>query len=137
MNEAKHPMLGDYALEHTKAWSAQVAAADAFVFVMPEYNHSFTAPLKNAIDYLHAEWKYKPVGVVSYGGIAAGIRAVQALKPVVSVLKAVPITEAVNIPFVKQFMQDGAFEPNEVLEKAAPVMLDELVRVEAALRGLR
>ncbi len=137
MDEPKHPRFGDYQHQHTKDWSAAVAASDAFVFVHPEYNHGYTAPLKNAIDYLHAEWQHKPVGFVSYGGVAAGTRAVQQLKQVATVLKLLPITEAVNIPFVAQFLDDGAIAPNDVMVQAAVAMLDELVRVEAALRPLR
>jgi NAD(P)H-dependent FMN reductase len=138
MDEPNHPRLRRYEHQHTKDWSARVGAADAFVMITPEYNHSYNAPLKNAIDFLHKEWEYKPVGFVSYGGIAAGTRALQALKPVVSVLKMTPVTEAVNIPFVRQFVNDAeVFEPNDVLEQAADVMLDELVKVEAALRPLR
>jgi NAD(P)H-dependent FMN reductase len=138
MDEPNHPRLQRYEHQHTKDWSARVGAADAFVMITPEYNHSYNAPLKNAIDFLHKEWEYKPVGFVSYGGIAAGTRALQALKPVVSVLKMTPVTEAVNIPFVRQFVNDAeVFEPNDVLEQAADVMLDELVKVEAALRPLR
>jgi NAD(P)H-dependent FMN reductase len=67
MDEPNHPRLQRYEHAHTIAWSERVAAADAFVIVMPEYNHSFTAPLKNALDYLHVEWQHKPVGLVSYG----------------------------------------------------------------------
>ena len=138
MDEPNHPRLRRYEHQHTKDWSARVEAADAFVFVTPEYNHSYSAPLKNAIDFLHQEWEYKPVGFVSYGGIAAGTRALQALKPVVGALKMTPVTEAVNIPFVRQFInEDEVFEPNDVLEQAADAMLDELARVEAALRALR
>jgi NAD(P)H-dependent FMN reductase len=138
MDEPNHPRLVQYENDHTKAWSERVRAADAFVLVMPEYNHGFTAPLKNAIDYLVHEWAYKPVGFVSYGGIAAGTRAIQMLKPVLVGLKLTPLLEAVNVPFVKQFIgEDGAFEANDVLEQAAVAMLDELVRVEAALRPLR
>ncbi len=138
MDEPNHPRLRRYEHQHTKDWSARVDAADAFVFVMPEYNHSYNAPLKNAIDFLHKEWEYKPAGFVSYGGIAAGTRALQAFKPVVAVLKMTPITEAVNIPFVRQFVNDDeVFVPNEVLEQAADTMLAELARVEAALRPLR
>jgi NAD(P)H-dependent FMN reductase len=66
LDELEHPSSGVYHHEHTRAWSARVAAADAFVFVMPEYNFAMTAPLKNAIDYLYNEWAYKPVGFVSY-----------------------------------------------------------------------
>jgi NAD(P)H-dependent FMN reductase len=65
MDEPNHPRLRRYTHEHTKAWSARVDAADAFVFVTPEYNYGFTAPLKNAIDFLHFEWQHKPVGFVS------------------------------------------------------------------------
>jgi NAD(P)H-dependent FMN reductase len=138
MDEPNHPRLRRYEHQHTKDWSARVDAADAFVLVMPEYNYGFTAPLKNALDFLHHEWHYKPVGFVSYGGIAAGTRALQLLKSVLTGVKLVAVTEAVNIPFVRQFLDDdGVFHPNEVLEQAADAMLEELVRVEAALRPLR
>jgi NAD(P)H-dependent FMN reductase len=138
MNEPNHPRLGRYEHQHTKDWSARVDAADAFVLVTPEYNHSFTAPLKNAIDFLHTEWAYKPVGFVSYGGIAAGTRAMQALKPVLLALRMTPVVEAVNIPFVAQFIdEEERFVPNEVLEQAADAMLGELLKYDAALRPLR
>jgi NAD(P)H-dependent FMN reductase len=137
LDEPNHPRLRQYLNRHTKAWSALVDAADAIVIVTPEYNHSYPAPLKNAIDYLHQEWQYKPVGFVSYGGVSAGTRAVAALKTVVSVLKMVPVAENVNIPFHTQFIDDGVVEPNETMTQAADAMVDELARVEAALRPLR
>jgi NAD(P)H-dependent FMN reductase len=138
MDEPNHPRLRQYTKQHTKDWSAKVEAADAFVFVVPEYNYGFTAPLKNAIDFLHSEWQYKPVGFVSYGGIAAGTRAVQMLKQVVTTLKMTPLFEAVSIPFVAQFIDDeGEVQANEVMEQAADAMLDELLRVSEALRPLR
>lgn len=138
LDEPNHPRLRQYTHQHTKDWSVRVAESDAFVIVTPEYNHGYSAALKNAIDYLHHEWHYKPVGFVSYGGIAAGTRALQLLKSVLTGVKLVAVTEAVNIPFVRQFLDDdGVFHPNEVLEQAADAMLEELVRVEAALRPLR
>ncbi len=138
MDEPNHPRLRQYTHQHTKNWSARVDAADAFVFVMPEYNYGFNAPLKNAIDYLQLEWAYKPVGFVSYGGVAAGTRAVQMIKPVVTALKMVPVFDAVSIPFVMQFIDDeGEVQANEVMEKAAMAMLDELQRWVIALRTLR
>jgi NAD(P)H-dependent FMN reductase len=138
MDEPNHPRLQQYEHEHTKQWSARAAAADAFAFVMPEYNYSFTAPLKNALDYLHNEWKYKPVGLVSYGGVSAGLRAATALRPVLSALKMTVVSDAVSIPFVRQFLNDeGAIDANETMESAADAMLDELVAVESALRSLR
>jgi NAD(P)H-dependent FMN reductase len=138
VDEPNHPRLRQYTQQHTKDWSAKVEAADAFVFVMPEYNYGFNAPLKNAIDYLHQEWLYKPVGLVSYGGVAAGTRAAQMIKQVVTTLKMTPVTEAVSIPFVARFLDDdGEVQANETMEQSADAMLAELVRVEAALRPLR
>jgi NAD(P)H-dependent FMN reductase len=138
MDEPNHPRLRRYTHQHTKDWSAQVDAADAFVFVTPEYNYGMTAPLKNALDFLHEEWQHKPVGFVSYGGIAAGTRAVQMLKQVVTTLRMLPVLESVNIPFHTQFIdEDGRVQANEIMEKAADAMLDELLRSEDMLRPRR
>jgi NAD(P)H-dependent FMN reductase len=138
LDEPHHPRLRQYVHQHTKDWSATVDAGDAFVIVTPEYNYGYPAPLKNAIDYLHTEWCDKPVGFVSYGGVSAGTRAVQQLKQVVTTLRMVPVVEAVSIPFHPQFIgDDGRVQANDIMEQAAGAMLDELVRVEGALRPLR
>ncbi|HST41160.1 MAG TPA: NAD(P)H-dependent oxidoreductase [Conexibacter sp.] len=138
MNEPNHPRLQRYEHAHTIAWSERVAAADAFVIVMPEYNHSFTAPLKNAIDYLHVEWQHKPVALVSYGGISAGLRAATAIKHVLVALRLTPIPDAVTVPFAARLIDDdGRFQPNELMEQSATAILDELARVQDALRPLR
>lgn len=138
LDEPHHPRLGRYEHEHTRAWSATVRRGDAYVFVVPEYNYGYNAATKNAIDYLHAEWKNKPVGFVSYGGVAAGTRAVQALKQVVTTLSMVPVFESVNIPFVQQFFDEsGEFVANQIMESAADDMLAALGRWETATRVLR
>jgi NAD(P)H-dependent FMN reductase len=137
MNEPRHPRLRQYTQEHTWRWSALVDNADAFVWVMPEYNHGYTAPLKNAIDYLVHEWAWKPVGFVSYGGVAAGTRAVQLLKPVLSDLKMLPIGDSVAIPNVSQSVKDGQFHATEALERSASLMLTEMQHVAAAVAPLR
>lgn len=138
MDEPGHPRMRRYVHDHTRAWSEAVDASDAFVFVTPEYNHSYPAPLKNAIDYLHSEWAHKPVGLVSYGGIAAGTRAVEALIPVLTTLKMVPLPEAVTIPMIGRFLDDqGAFHPDEIIAEAAGTMLDALSRWTGALSALR
>jgi NAD(P)H-dependent FMN reductase len=137
MDEPEHPRFRRYTHEHTFRWSAHVDSADAFVMVTPEYNHAFNAPLKNAIDYLIHEWAYKPVGIVSYGGIAAGTRAMQLLTPVLVGLKMTPTLEAVNIPQFGRLIQDGELQPTESMSRAAQLMLDEIQRIEEALRGLR
>jgi NAD(P)H-dependent FMN reductase len=138
LDEPNHPRLRQYVHQHTKDWSAIVDASDAFVIVTPEYNYGYPAALKNAIDYLQKEWRDKPVGFVSYGGVSAGTRAVQQLKQVVTTLRMLPVVEAVSIPFHPQFIgEDGGVQANEIMEQAADAMLDELVRVEGALRPLR
>ena len=137
-DEPKHPRLHQYVHQHTKDWSATIGRADAFIFVIPEYNYGFNAAIKNAIDYLNAEWKHKPVGFVSYGGVGAGTRAVQMLKQVITALSMVPVFDAVNIPFIQQFLDDERkLQPNDIMETAATTMLDELVRWTATLRALR
>ena len=138
MDEPNHPRLRQYVNQHTKDWSATVNRADAFVFVTPEYNHSFPAGLKNALDYLSAEWADKPAGLVSYGGVSAGLRAATALKPVLAALRMVPVVEAVSVPFFAQFIDDEeTFVPNAELEAGGKGMLDELARLTPALRSLR
>jgi NAD(P)H-dependent FMN reductase len=137
-DEPKHPRFGEYVHQHTRDWSAAISRGDAYIFVIPEYNYGFNAAIKNAIDYLNQEWQYKPLGFVTYGGVAAGTRAMQMLKQVVSALKMVPVTDAVNIPFVQQFLNaDRELQPNEVMEGAATAMLDELERWTTAMQPLR
>jgi NAD(P)H-dependent FMN reductase len=137
-DEPNHPRLRQYVNQHTKDWSEIVERSDAFVFVIPEYNYGFNAATKNAIDYLNQEWQNKPAGIVSYGGVAAGTRAAQMLKQVMSALKIVPVTDSVNIPFVGEKLdEDRRLKPNEIMEGAATAMLDELARWAQALRPLR
>lgn len=138
LDEPHHPRLRDYQHDHTKRWSEKVAAADAVVFVIPEYNYALGAALKNALDYLHHEWHYKAASVVSYGGVAAGTRSAMALHDVAYPLKLFMVPEAVNIPFVRNFLgEDGEIHPNDVMTAAAKGMLDELEKVATALRPLR
>ncbi|MEU8004814.1 NAD(P)H-dependent oxidoreductase [Catellatospora sp. NPDC049111] len=117
---------GPYAREHTRRWSETTDAADAFVFVMPEYNRGYSAPLKNALDYLYREWHHKPAGFVGYGMSSAGMRAVEQLKPVLSALRMVPLAESVNIHLRQAVDADGALAPNPAMDASARGMLDEL-----------
>jgi NAD(P)H-dependent FMN reductase len=138
-DEPKHPRLRDYVHEHTKAWSAIVDRADAYIFVTPEYDFGAPASLINALQYLVTEWAYKPVGFVSYGGVSAGTRGVQMTKSIVTSLKMMPMFEAVAIPFFTQYIKadTGVFDPGEVQAKAAIVMLDELLKWATALKPMR
>jgi NAD(P)H-dependent FMN reductase len=135
LDEPNLPGLRQYVHQDTLDWSALIDRADAVVFVTPEYNHGYPATLKNAIDFLYHEWADKPVGFVSYGGVSAGTRAVQQLKPVVTAVGMVPVVAMVNIPFVAQFFDDsGRFEANDIMNQAAEAMLDELLRFQRLLR---
>lgn len=139
LDEPEHPRLRRYQHAHTKAWSERVARADAYVFVTPEYNHMPSPALINAIDYLVVEWGYKPAGFVSYGGVSAGLRAVQQMKPMLAGLKVVPMVESVAIPFFPNHLDKGTgrFVAPDGLEGAAQAMLEELHRWAVALKPLR
>jgi NAD(P)H-dependent FMN reductase len=136
-DEPEHPRFARYQHAHTQAWSASVAEADAFLFVMPEYNFGPPGALLNAMNYLVREWQYKAVAFVSYGGISGGIRAVQATKPLLTTLKVMPMLEAVAVMNVAQHLKDHAFVPAEVHQASATATLDELLRWTGALRTLR
>jgi NAD(P)H-dependent FMN reductase len=137
-DEPNHPRLQQYIHEHTRQWAETIARGDAFLFVTPEYNHSYPGSLKNALDYLSLEWADKAAGIVSYGGVSAGLRAATALKPVLAALRMIPVVEAVSIPFFAQFLdEEDAFVPNTELEAGGKAMLDEIARLTGALRTLR
>lgn len=136
-DEPNLPRLQQYVHQHTRDWAARVEATDAFVFVTPEYNGSFPAILKNALDYVHHEWHYKPAGVVTYGGgLSAGFRGAQALGQVLSALYMLPIQEAVAIPFVKEHLDESGFRPSPGMELAADAMINEVLRTQRALATL-
>ncbi len=137
MDEPNHPAMRKYTRPHTVAWSERVAAADAFVFVFPEYNHSYAAPIKNAIDYLVAEWGRKPVGFVNWGGNSSGTRAQAALRPVVVSLGMVMTLGNVEIGGPQAQVTDGTFEPNAQQSAVLASQLDELTRLVPLLTSLR
>jgi NAD(P)H-dependent FMN reductase len=139
LDEPEHPRFKRYTHAHTKAWSATIDAADAFVLVTPEYDYSMPATLLNALQCLFQEWNYKPCAFVSYGGVSGGTRSVQHAKNVVTSLRMMPIPEAVNLPFVTQMLSADkqTLTPPEVQDKAANLLLDELYRWATALKTLR
>jgi NAD(P)H-dependent FMN reductase len=139
LREPEHPRLQKYRDAPTVDWSRRIAAADAFVFVTPEYNFRPSPALVNALDHLYVEWNYKAAGFVSYGGVSGGLRSVQMTKQIATTLKMVPLVEAVAIPFYTQFLDKATlrFDPGETHEKSATTMLNELVRWTDALKVLR
>jgi len=137
LDEPKHPRLGQYSRESTKAWSRTVSRGDAFVLVTPEYNYGSPPALVNALDTVFAEWGRKPVGFVSYGGVSGGLRGVQMTKQIVGCLEMVVVAKAVAVPFFSKSMRAGVFQPDEVHAAAAAEMLDELLRWHQALEPAR
>ncbi|MEZ0368515.1 MAG: NADPH-dependent FMN reductase [Candidatus Sericytochromatia bacterium] len=137
LDEPNHPRLQKYTQDHTRAWSAIVAAADTFVFVTPEYNYSTPPSLVNALDYLYVEWNYKPAAFVSYGGLSGGMRSVQMSRQILTALKMVPIVEAVTIPFFTKHLDEaGHFVSDEHFDKSATDLLKELHKWAQALQPL-
>lgn len=119
----------------SESLTASVGAADAFVIVMPEYNHSYAGPLKAAIDSIKPEWSAKPVAFVSYGGVSGGLRAVEALRPVFCELQAMTIREAVSFAnFWEKFDEAGQLKEPAGPEGAATALLDQLLWWALALR---
>ncbi|RVD29789.1 NADPH-dependent FMN reductase [Mesorhizobium sp. M4B.F.Ca.ET.017.02.2.1] len=138
LDEPHHPRLAKYEKDHTKAWSKAIDAADAFVFVAPEYNYFVAPAIVNAVDYLSREWKYKPAAIFSYGGVSGGLRAAQAVKPLLTSVGVMPIPEGVALPLYQKLLEsDGSFRPSEQVQGGAKAMLDELLRWSEALKPLR
>lgn len=138
MTEANHPVKQDYQFEHTKAWSKTVNEADAYIFVLAEYNFSVPAPLKNALDYLYYEWNDKPAGIVSYGGMSAGLRSSQMLKQIITTLKIMPMCDQVAISGHGKYIdENNKFNAADNHIKAAETMLESLDKWTEALKVLR
>src|SRR5258707_12290241 len=97
LDEPIPPSMGKYQQPHTKRWAATIASLDAFGFVSPQYNHGIPAALKNAIDFLFAEWNHKAAGFVSYGGVG-GARAVEHLRLVLAELPVATVRHQVRVP---------------------------------------
>ena len=128
LDEAASPATGNYTQEHTKKWSEIISASDGFIFVTPEYNHSYSPVLKNAIDFLYKEWNYKPVAFVSYGSLAGGSRAVEQLRLVLGGVKMYGIYEQVMLPsYYEHLNEKGQYQFTEQHEKTAKSMMDSLV----------
>jgi NAD(P)H-dependent FMN reductase len=133
MDEPAHPRLRQYTKPHTIAWSERVAAAEAFIFVTPEYNYSYSPALKNAIDFLNNEWWRKPLGFVSYGGVSSGTRGVAALMSVVGALGLVRVGANVELTFGGLQVVDGVFQPKE---KELAILGHEFEEIETLSRAL-
>jgi NAD(P)H-dependent FMN reductase len=136
LDEPMPPSLGQYQNQHTKDWAATIARFDGFVFVTPEYNHSTSGVLKNAIDYLYAEWNNKAMGVVSYG-VVGGTRAAEHLRLIAGELQMADVRTNVALSMFTDFENFADFVPAERQVQTLGVLLGEVLAWSSALAPLR
>ncbi|MFJ6754316.1 NADPH-dependent FMN reductase [Streptomyces sp. NPDC091273] len=132
LDEPEYASTGNYAHQHTRDWSALVDSADAFLFVLPMYNGGFSAPFKNAIDFLYNEWKGKAVGLVSYSaGPTGGVPAAEMLLPVLTRLGMLPAERSVAIPGIPKLIGPEGFEAPEALVGDLAGVLEDVAALAA------
>jgi len=136
LDEPLPPSMGQYQNEHTKAWADKIASFDGFVIVTPEYNHGTSGVLKNAIDYLYAEWNNKAVGFVSYGSVG-GARAAEHLRLVAGELQMADVRQQVALSLLTEFENFSVFKPGDYNLAALDTLLDQVVAWSTALAPLR
>lgn len=136
LDEPMPPAMGQYQHDHTKLWAATIASFDGFVVVTPEYNHGPSGVLKNAIDYLYAEWNNKAVGFVSYG-TAGGARAVEQLRLIAGELQMADVRQQVVLGLMTEFEHFSVFTPGGHNLPLLDTMLDQVVAWSNALSPLR
>ena len=136
LDEPVPPSQGKYEKPHTKRWAAKIASFDGFVFVTPEYNHGPSGALKNAIDFLYAEWNDKAAGFVSYGS-AMGVRAVEQLRLVMGEIKIADVRAQVMLSLATDFENYQAFKPAERHAKTLATVFDQVIEWATALKTVR
>jgi NAD(P)H-dependent FMN reductase len=136
LDEALPPSMGRYAQPHTRAWAEKIAGFDGFVFVTPEYNHSTSGALKNAIDYLFREWNDKAAGFVGYGS-TGGTRAVEHLRGIMGEIKVADVRAQVALSLFNDFENFTEFKPQPAQEAAVGAMLNDLIPWSRALQAMR
>nr|WP_320775875.1 NAD(P)H-dependent oxidoreductase [Streptomyces sp. CRN 30] len=130
------PSFGQYQNEHTRRWAEKIASFDGFIVITPEYNHSTSGVLKNAIDYLFAEWNNKAIGFISYGA-HGGVRAVEHLRVMAGELMMADVRAQVVLPFATEFENHSTFTPGDYNLPVLDTMLDQVVAWSQALAPLR
>ena len=136
MDEPIPPSVGQYAGEHTKEWAEKIGSYDGFVFVTPEYNHSTSGVLKNAIDYLYAEWNNKAAAFVSYGSLG-GARAIEHLRAIMSELQVAHVRQQLSFSMFTDFENFSTFAPGPQHAEAAVVLFDQLESWSEAMKTVR
>jgi NAD(P)H-dependent FMN reductase len=136
LDEPLPPSTGQYQNAHTHEWAARIAQYDGFIFVTPEYNHSTSGVLKNAIDYLYAEWNNKAMGVVSYGAVG-GARAAEHLRLIAGELQMADVRTNVALSMFTDFVNFTDLRPGEYQVQALETLMDQVIAWSTALASLR
>ncbi|HWA11215.1 MAG TPA: NAD(P)H-dependent oxidoreductase [Opitutaceae bacterium] len=136
LDEPVPPSMGQYSQPHTKKWAAKIATFDGFVFVTPEYNHGTSAALKNALDFIYAEWNNKAAGFIGYGSMS-GCRAVESLRLVLAELQIATVRAQVGLSLFSDFENFSVFKPDPRREASVNEMLDQVVKWSRALKTVR
>lgn len=136
LDEPIPPSQGKYSKEHTKKWAAKIASLDAFIFVTPEYNHSTSGALKNAIDFLYAEWGNKAAGFVGYGSVG-GTRAIEHLRGIAAEIQIADVRASVALSLFTDFEKFSVFKPGPQHTNAVATMFDQVVSWGEAMKGVR
>jgi NAD(P)H-dependent FMN reductase len=136
LDEAVPASRGVYAGEHTKAWSARIKEFDGYVFVTPEYNHSTSGVLKNAIDHLYSEWNNKAAAFVSYGSLG-GTRAIEHLRAISSELQLAHVRQQLSFSLLTDFENFSMFKPSPMYDNQSSVLFDQLESWAGALKSVR
>jgi NAD(P)H-dependent FMN reductase len=136
LDEPIPPSQGKYSQPHTKRWAEKIASLDAFIFVTPEYNHATSGALKNALDFLYAEWNNKAAGFVSYGS-AGGARAVENLRLIMAELQIADVRAQVMFSLFTDFKNFSEFAPDPRHEEELETMVKQLVAWGEAMKTVR
>jgi NAD(P)H-dependent FMN reductase len=136
MDEPMPPSMGQYQNQHTKDWAATISRFDGFIFVTPEYNHSISGVLKDALDFLYAEWNNKAMGVVSYG-VVGGARAAEHLRLIAGELQMADVRTNVALSLFTDFKNFTDLAPGEYQGPALDTLLGEVIAWSEALAPLR
>lgn len=136
LDEPVPPSQGQYSKDHTKKWAEKIASFDGYVFVTPEYNHSTSAALKNAIDFLYAEWNNKAAGFVGYGS-AGGTRAVEHLRLIMAEVQMATVRNQAMLSLREDFENYSDFKPREFQEQSLGPVFDQVIAWAGALKTVR
>lgn len=136
LDEPIPPSMGQYTKPHTRRWAEKIASFDGFIFVTPEYNHGTSGALKNAIDFLYAEWNNKAAGFVGYGS-AGGARAVEHLRLVMAELQIADVRAHVLLSLYADFENYSVFKPAGHHEATLETLVNQVVAWAGALKPLR